>query len=150
MPNIMSYPSVLTILPKFLWKSIFEYRKIHQLKKLRMISVCESIFDNTCCRKLMLGNKTGKIISIQMDNNRINNFWKYCIDNYVEHEHMENLFQMIQEKNIDKFMYIIVFIKSGTYCMNYHYHNFHNKKYSIFINGSKSGQTNITHREQFG
>ena len=143
----MTYSSALAMLPKFLWKSIFDYLTMIELRKLSSMSSYTLIFTDIYCKELVLGDKMSRIIAIQTDQDRIDNFWKYVIDNYTEHDILDDVYHWIQSKSKNEGTYVTVFIKSGLYMVNDNLYG-PSKKQSISINGSKLGQTefrNIRH-----
>ena len=138
----MTHSSALAILPKFLWKSVFDYVSMTEMKKLNKIRSYEAIFTDAYCKELVLGDKIGKITLIQTDQSRIEDFWRYVIDNHAEYDNLDDMYCWIQEADITNFIYITVFIKPGTYMANGCYNI--GKKCSISINGSKIGQTTFS------
>ena len=138
----MTHSSALAILPKFLWKSVFDYVSMTEMRKLNNIGSYETLFTDAYCKELVLGDKTGKITLIQADWSRIEDFWRYTIGNYVEYSNLNDMYRWIQATDTTKFIYITVFIKSGTYMANGYYNI--NKKCSVSINGSKIGQTTFS------
>ena len=136
----MTYPSALAILPKFLWKSIFDHLAMIELRKLSSMLSYTSIFTDIYCKELVLGDKMSKIIAIQTIFERIDNFWKYTIGNYTEHDILDDVYHWVQSKSKNGYIYVTVFIKSGLYMVNDDLCGL-DKKYCVLINGSKLGQT---------
>ena len=137
----MAHHSVLTILPRFLWKPIFDSLSVIELKKLSSMRTFTNLFTDAYCKELILSNKTGKIKVIRANENRIDNFWIHAYNTYVEYDCLIDMMQSIRQKT-KEFIYITVFIQPGKYD-NHYYYDFGYRKCNISINGSKTGQTDF-------
>lgn len=139
----MGYLSALAILPKFLWKSIFDYLSIKQLMKLSGLGAYNSILTDSYCKELIYGDKSGAIIAVTTDHPRIDNFWRHACVAYNTYDCMKNLSLSLNKKTSES-IHISVFIKPGIYrtILDYYsHHSFNNSKYSLSINGSKLRKT---------
>ena len=143
----MAHHSALTILPRFLWKPIFDYLPAQSLKKLSNMHTFANLFTDAYCKELILSNKTGIIKVIRTSENRIDNFWIHAYNTYVEYNHLTNLMSSIDQKT-KKLRYITIFIQPGKY-YNYYYSDYNSfGTLYVSINGSKTGQTDFygTHK----
>ena len=158
----MTCTSALAILPKFLWKQIACYMYPQDIAKVRHIADFITTFNNEYCKQHLLNNTSEAIIAIitksvndqpeitTMDDSK---FWDHVLAHHYKFNYISHLFVFIGKKKFRKFAYITAFIKAGAHnsgintvktCDMWNKYNFFNKKCSVTINGSTSGQTIIS------
>lgn len=138
----MAHPSLLSILPKFLWKPIMELITIENIEKISDIVGFTKIFDDDYCKKRLLCNTTWDIIVVVRENNGKRSFWNYALINYRGYHRLFDLFEVIRYIKFAKFTCITVFMKPGTFQMDHHgtySYDFHDNNCSVSIIGSTYG-----------
>ena len=144
----MSYPSCRAIMPKFLWKHIIEYMSYPAILKIEKIdSSFSDLVDEDVGKSNFLEHRTNAIVVVRCMSRRMDHFWKYASEEYVECDSIHSMLRFIENDNRydTSISYYKVFIKAGEYLCNNHNYVFNQTPYNIEINGSKSGSTIIKH-----
>ena len=136
----MAFPQ--SIMPKFLWKHVFNYLSYTDLTKaITANSTFTKLIDESNWRRFFLYDRADAIVVVKCDTKTMDGFWYHAIQTYIAHSNIDNLFWYIENDiaNATKFIYYKIFIKAGKYLLDEYKHPyiFNTKPCSIEINGSK-------------
>lgn len=144
------------LLPKFLWRPIFEYLLLDNISKLSLVNIMflDMLSDDNWKQRFQ-HERNNNIVIVKCNANRMDGFWKHACVNMIACTNFNDMFTTIESDNkinADSgtaiFIYYKVFIKAGKYNASASTGERYNINYtpcSIEINGCKTNPSIINY-----